>query len=76
MHPLISDLSQLKEPELENKINELTRKYFQTYNVGLQAQIAAALDSYKEELSNRRRIEYEKMMQSRDKNLDKLINIS
>jgi len=76
MHPLVGDLSSLKDAELENKINDLTRKYFQTYNVGVQAQIAAVLDSYKEELNNRRAAEYEKMMNTRDKGLDKLINVN
>ena len=75
MHPLVDNLDHLKEPELENKINELTRKYFQTYNPGVQAQISAVLDSYKEELSKRRQAEYERMMNNRDKGLDKLINI-
>ena len=75
MHPLVGDLSQLKDSELENKINELSKKYFSTPNVDVRAQIVLVLDTYKEELSNRRRAEYEKMMQSRDKNLDKLINV-
>ena len=34
------------------------------------------LDTYKEEMGNRRRAEYEKMMNNRDKGLDKLINVS
>lgn len=75
MHPLIGDLSQLKDGELETKINELSKKYFSTSNVDVRQQIVMVLDSYKEELNNRRRQEYEKMMQSRDKNLDKLINV-
>ena len=76
MHPLVSDLGNMKDPELESKINELTRKYFMTYNPGIQAQIVAVLDSYKEELDRRRRLDYEKMMNTRDKGLDKLINVS
>lgn len=76
MHPLIENLSSLKDSELESKINDLTRKYFMVYNPGVQAQIIAALDSYKEELNTRRRLEYEKMMNSRDKGLDKLINVN
>ena len=75
MHPLVTDLSSMKDPELESKINDLTRKYFMTYNPGIQAQIVAVLDSYKEELDKRRRADYEKMMNTRDKSLDKLINI-
>jgi hypothetical protein len=76
MHPLVTDLSTIKDPELESKINELTRKYFMTHNPGIQAQIVAVLDSYKEELDKRRRADYEKMMNTRDKGLDKLINVS
>jgi len=76
MHPLVTDLSSMKDPELESKINDLTRKYFMTHNPGIQAQIVAVLDSYKEELDKRRRLDYEKMMNTRDKGLDKLINVS
>jgi hypothetical protein len=76
MHPLVTDLSTIKDPELESKINELTRKYFMSHNPGIQAQIVAVLDSYKEELDKRRRLDYEKMMNTRDKGLDKLINVS
>jgi hypothetical protein len=76
MHPLVEDLAALKDAEIENKINDLTRKYFQTHNFDLQQQISLMLDTYKEEMGNRRRAEYEKMMNNRDKGLDKLINIS
>jgi dihydropteroate synthase len=76
MHPLVNDLSGIKDSELENKINELTRKYFMTPNPGVKAQMSSILDSYREELSKRKAAEYDKMMNSRDKGLDKLINIS
>lgn len=76
MHPLVEDLSHYKDGELESKINELTRKYFMSHNPGVQAQIAAILDTYKSEMSVRRQREYEKMMSNRDKGLDKLININ
>lgn len=76
MHPLVGNLSSLKDGELENKINELTRKYFSTYNPQVQQQLVMVLDSYKEELANRQRLAYEKMMQTRNKDLDKLINVS
>lgn len=76
MHPLVEDLSGLKDSELETKINELTRKYFMIHNPGVQAQISAVLDTYKDALANRRRAEYERMMNNRDKGLDKLINVS
>jgi hypothetical protein len=76
MHPLVVDLNNIKDSELESKINELTRKYFMSYNPGVQAQIVSVLDSYKEELDRRKRLDYEKMMNTRDKGLDKLINVS
>jgi hypothetical protein len=76
MHPLVGDLSNIKDAELDSKINELTRKYFMTPNSGVKAQMASILDTYKEELSKRKSAEYNKMMDNRDKGLDKLINIS
>jgi hypothetical protein len=76
MHPLIQDLETLKDSEVEQKITELTRKYFSTSNPYLKQQIVMVLDSYKEELSRRQQLAYEKMMQTRDKGLDKLINVN
>jgi len=76
MHPLVGDLSKLKDSELELKLNDLTRKYFTTHNFDLQRQMSMVIDTYKEELSLRKQKEYEKMMQSRNKDLDKLINVS
>jgi hypothetical protein len=76
MHPLINNLNELKDNELENKINELSKKYFSTHNFELQQQISMVIDSYREELAKRRQAEYEKMMQTRNKDLDKLINVN
>jgi hypothetical protein len=76
MHPLITDLSNLKNAEIETNINNLTKKYFMTSNYSVQCQISNMLDSYKEELQTRQQAEWQKVMDSRDKGLDKLINIS
>jgi hypothetical protein len=76
MHPLIGNLDHLKDTEIENKINELTTRYFQTRNPGVQSQITALLNTYKEEIGRRRQAEYQKMMNNRDKNLDKLIKVN
>lgn len=76
MHPLIEDLSTLKTQELENKINDLTKKYFLTNNVYIREQIISLLETYKETLSLRQQEELEKSMSNRDQDLDKLINIS
>ena len=76
MHPLAGDLSEIKDSELETKLGDLTRKYFQTQNVEVRNQISMLLDTYKEELGKRRQAAYEKMMSNRDKGLDKLINVN
>lgn len=76
MHPLIENLSSLKDVEIENKINDLTRKYFQTHNYEVQSQISLILDTYKEELSVRRVNEWKKIMEEKNKDLDKLIKIN
>jgi len=76
MHPLAGDFELLKDSEIESKINDLTRKYFMTYNVDIRSQISMLLDVYKEEMSKRRQAALEKLMANRDKSLDKLINVS
>jgi hypothetical protein len=76
MHPLADEMSSLKDSELESKISDLTKKYFMTNNTGIKAQIASLLENYRNELSTRRSAEWKKMIENRDKGLDKLINIS
>lgn len=76
MHPLINNLTELKISELENRISDLTRKYFSSANPELRNQIVLALDTYKMELARRQQEEYEKMIRSRDKDLDKLIKVN
>jgi hypothetical protein len=75
MHPLINDLSHFKDLEIESKINELSRKYFMTKNVQLQSQIGFVLETYRNEMNNRKQAEWERMQENRDKGLDKLINV-
>jgi hypothetical protein len=74
MHPLVNDLSSLKDSELDAKISDLTRKYFMTANPGVQAQMVAILDSYKEELAKRQKAALDKVMSN--KGLDKLIKVN
>jgi hypothetical protein len=76
MHPLSGDLSVFKDQELETKINDLTKKYFMTNNMEIRQQMSMLLESYKSELSKRQQAALEKLMASRDKTLDKLINVS
>ena len=76
MHPLAGDLSPLKDSEIETKISQLTSRYFATSNLEVKSQIAMLLETYKNEIGERRTREWEKITESRDKSLDKLINIS
>lgn len=76
MHPLMQDLSQLKDTELENKIQELSKKYFQTSNPTIQNQIVVFLDMYKGEMQMRRAKMWQEQYQKRDTDLDSLININ
>lgn len=58
-HPLVTDLTELKDQELENKLTELTKKYFQAMRLGqgmAAQQIVMILDSVKME-QERRRVE-------------------
>jgi hypothetical protein len=76
MHPLAGEISSLKDGEIETKISDLTKKYFMTSNPGIKSQIAILLENYRNELTTRRNSEWQKMVENRDKGLDKLINIS
>ena len=76
MHPLAEDFSKLKDAEIESRIQELNRKYWQAGNPGVQHQISMFLDLYNEELRNRRARMWQQQYQNRDKDLDKLINVN
>ena len=76
IHPLAQDLSKLKDLEIESKIQELGRKYWQSRNPDVQQQISQFLDTYNEELKVRRIKNIEQLAQNRDKDLDKLIKVN
>lgn len=76
-NPLVNNFSELTDSEVESKISELSRKYFQTHNAQVQMQIASILDMYKEEMRSRRAKQYLKSQEQNGNNgLDSLINIS
>jgi len=76
-NPLVDDFSELTDTEIENKIIELGKKYWQARNPQLQAQIATILEMYKEEARSRRAKAYQKQNnQDLDNGLDNLINVS
>jgi len=77
-HPFESDLTQLKDSEIEDKILELNRKYYQAYRLGkpeLLTQLTTFVTIYKQEMS-RRYIEKTKSSRGQmDDDLDQLINV-
>ena len=74
-HPLTEDYSKLKDAEIEQRVQELSRKYFMTQNPHVKHQLATFIDIYKTELNHRRTKQLEQVYQKRDKDLDKLINV-
>lgn len=75
MHPLAEDFSKLKDSEIEEKIHELSKKFYITHNPSVQKQISMFLDLYQEELRGRRARLWQQQYQNRDKDLDKLIKV-
>ena len=74
-HPLEGDLSHLKDSEVEEKLQELTRKYFQAARLGkpeLLTQLSTFVTIYKDELSKRLR---KNSGTELDGDLDQLINV-
>lgn len=76
-NPLVDNFKDLSDNELENKITELSRKYFLAKNPALQEQVGAVLNMFKQEAITRRAIANQKIKeQNDDSGLDNLINIS
>ncbi len=76
MHPLAEDFSQLKDNEVEERIQDLSKKYWTTQNPNVQRQIAMFLDMYKTEMQSRRAKQLNQLYQKRNKDLDNLINVN
>jgi len=76
MHPLLGTLNSLSDNELEQKISEASRKYWQTANFEVREQIAMVIESYKLELETRRIKQRTESQQNGESDLDNLINIS
>ena len=75
-HPLETNLRDLTDTEIEEKIHELTRKYFTAQRLGmidLLTQISTFVTIYKSEMSRRN---FEKLKADQDSDLGQLINVN
>ena len=73
----MENTNHLKDSELETKILDLSKKYFQaSRNPALQQQVLVVLEFYKDELSIRRAKFWQEQNEKRDSDLDNLINVS
>ena len=73
-HPLISDLSDLKDQDVENKLIELNKKYYAASRLGsrdLLTQLSTAITIYREELAKR----HTQKLKQADDDLGQLINV-
>lgn len=77
-NPLLTDISKLKDTELESKIIELTKKYSIAARMGhgmICDQLVLIINLYKEELQCRNMQAIQKTIKKQDKDFDDLINI-
>ena len=75
LHPFSEDTSNLSINQLYEKINELTKKYFQSNNSQVKQQIQTFIDYYKLEVREKEAAEKKKAEENGEIDLDKLINI-
>jgi hypothetical protein len=75
MHPLLGSLKNLTDSQIEDKLNQLTRNYWMTANPELREQIVMMMDSYRDELQERR-IEARKNNSDDNGQFDNLIKVS
>jgi hypothetical protein len=77
-HPLIAPPTELKDADLEQKILDLSKKYFIAARMGQGGvcdQLSMALDMYKQEQGRRQRESTKTLVKNQDKDLDDLINV-
>lgn len=77
-HPLLEDPKKIKDQDLENKIQELTKKYYLAARMGqglVCAQILTILDMFKSELQKRQMASMQNLIKKQNKDLDDLINV-
>jgi len=76
MHPLLGSLEKMSDNELEQKLSDVNKRYWQTSNFEVREQIIMVIDAYKLELESRRIKQRIESQQNGNSGLDNLINIS
>ena len=74
IHPLADNLAVLSDKEIDEKIADLTKKYFQTLKGDPKHQISLMRNAHKLEMSERQI--KARMNNTGNKDLDKLVDIS
>lgn len=75
-NPLVENVQSLKDQELENKIQDLSKKYHIAGRMGsgsVMMQIASVLQTYRDELSRRQSESMKELAKKSEKNLEGLI---
>ena len=70
-NPLLDNLDALTDQQLEQKLNELSRKYVTSQsigNFGLQMQLSGIIEAYRNEVINRTTARYAKHANQQSKN--------
>lgn len=73
-HPLIGDLSEFKDQDIENRLIELNKKYYAAARLGskdLLTQLSTVITIYREELGKR----HAQKLKQADGDLGQLINV-
>jgi len=73
-NPLADNFEDLTDSQIQEKVQDLTKRYYQTRNPGLQSQIAVMLDMFRQEQTTR--MYRLKQQDDNDPDLDNLININ
>jgi hypothetical protein len=77
-NPLLEDLTQIKDAELENKMSDLNKKYNIALRMGNGAvaqQIAVVIEAVRDESLRRQHEATKKLLAKQSKDLDGLINV-
>lgn len=75
-NPLITNLADLTDDQLQKKIEDLQSKYFSAPTQNLKDQLVGYLEIYQNEVLERQMAKYQKEKESQDDTLfDELINI-